>query len=183
MRLGIDIDNVVADFTGHLVGTYNHHFATDLKVADWVEYGWIYDAVHFDSPQALWDWSDAVGLWATMPTVPGALGALYSLKQEGHIIELVTSRHEKTRRQTDDWVRQVVPDGVVAGVHFTSKAKHVVPCALYLDDDPAVIDQLNAAKKLTVKFKRPWNTKAKTASGLVVADWPEFLKLVREMNK
>ena len=57
MRLGIDLDGVVADFNTGWVSRYNHEFGSDLTtdlVDTWNAMG---ELTHFESMGAFWTWA------------------------------------------------------------------------------------------------------------------------------
>lgn len=169
LRLGVDIDGVVADFTGEWRRLHQLWF-DDLppESQDWESP--LSDS-RFNDWDEFWEWADATTLRQTMQPVPGALGGLYELHKDGHRIDFVTSRHPHWQDLTYEWLQRHVGSFLrvdIKHVHFTGTAKFNVPCDLYIEDSPDVIRQLLVKEKRVLKFKQPWNSSVRgvqTAKG------------------
>lgn len=179
VRLGIDMDGVIADFTGGWVRLYNREFRTDVRPEAVRSWGAIPDLTHFASMGEFWDWStdlDGVSIFAHLEPFPGAIEALHRLARRHHIAIITT----KPAFAVADTFRWLADHGVpTTEVHIT-EAKEVVDCDAYLDDGPHVLEALAAHRPeaLVCRYVRPWNA---PLPGVVdVADWPAFEAVVED---
>ena len=159
MRLGIDLDGVVANFTKGWMKFYNRDFGTDLEVEDSKTWHDLVDLTHFANIGEFWDWSsdlDGRSVFWHLETFPGAVDALTELDSQGHEIVIVTTKPHFAHEDTHDWIEQ---NGLPATeVHITGQ-KWQVECDVYLDDGPYNLpDLLRKRPESTVcRYVRPWN--------------------------
>lgn len=171
MRIGIDIDGVVADF----VGAANKWFSVKSN--------------HPPIPADCWDWYlkypggvelgdrlfvDAVneGLYLRCKPVPGALDALYVLRKANHDLTFITYRKGATaEKDTRAWLKRWHYGDVP--VVFT-KDKGEVPWELHLDDHPETVVDLRSRGRSAVLFAQPWNEQLQNRVP-TVRGWGDFL--------
>jgi uncharacterized HAD superfamily protein len=58
MRLGIDLDGVVANFTKGWMDFYNQDFGTNLVSSDSKRWNDLVELTHFADMSEFWEWSD-----------------------------------------------------------------------------------------------------------------------------
>lgn len=177
MRLGIDLDGVVADFNTGWVGRYNSEFGANLTtdmVDSWDAMG---DITHFETLTDFWKWAengDGPSIFRHLPPYPNALETLERLSAN-HQIVIISAKFKWALHDTFAWISDNrIP---TREVHITY-AKWRVPCDIYLDDSPHQIVELNQNRPESVvcRFVRPWN---EAVSGVRdVASWDEFEALV-----
>jgi 5'(3')-deoxyribonucleotidase len=177
MRLGIDLDGVVADFNTGWVGRYNREFGANLTtdmVDSWDAMG---DITHFESLADFWTWAengDDDSVFRHLPPYPDALETLHRLAAN-HQIVIISAKFEWALHDTFAWIADNhVP---TREVHLTY-AKWRVPCDVYLDDSPHQIAELskNRPESVVCRFVRPWN---EAVVGIRdVTTWDEFESLV-----
>jgi len=95
MRLGIDLDGVVANFTQGWMNFYNRDFGTNLVIADSQHWGDLVGLTHFKHINEFWEWSsdlDGHSVFWHLDPFPGAVEAIRSLVDEGHQIVVITTK-------------------------------------------------------------------------------------------
>jgi 5'(3')-deoxyribonucleotidase len=177
MRLGIDLDGVVADFNEGWMRLYNDDFGTDLvpeMVRTWDVF---LDLTHFKSSAAFWKWARndrGPGLFRNLPLFPGALESLNRLSRN-HSIVIITTKPRWANAETFAWIADNnIP---TREVHITGR-KWEVDCDVYLDDGPHNLEALVLERpdRTTCRFVRPWN---QNVPGAVDVDtWDTFEALV-----
>lgn len=174
MRLGIDLDGVVADFVGGWTARYTEDFGTAPRQAAH-EWDGLHKLTHFPDMAAFWDWMHSRGVFGTLDPIPGALDALALLAAAGHQIVIISAKHDAAIPATLRWIAE---HGLpTREIHFT-EAKHEVACDAYLDDSPLVLPKLvrHRPDALICRMVAPWNT---PLPGTVdVTQWPEFVAAV-----
>jgi hypothetical protein len=76
MRLGIDLDGVVANFTKGWMDFYNQDFGTDFVVSDSRRWNDLVTLTHFEDMSAFWSWSrdlDGRSVFWHLEPFPGAI--------------------------------------------------------------------------------------------------------------
>jgi len=177
LRLGIDLDGVVADFNTGWITRYNDEFGADVAFDAVTEWDGIPALTHFRHMSEFWDWAkdhDGRSLFHHLDTYAGAVETLDELARHHHVV-IVTTKPRWAIHDTFSWIAtHRIP---TREVHIT-RDKTQVPCDIYLDDAPHVLRSLVLARpEATVcRFVRPWN---EPVPGVVdVESWEGFAELV-----
>lgn len=177
MRLGIDLDGVVADFNGGWMRYYNTEFGTSLTPSLVTSWDSIPQLTHFADMGEFWAWSsnlDGASVFRHLTPFDGAIDAMRRLSDR-HSIVIITAKPHFAHTDTHDWLADhAVP---FDEVHITED-KHLVPADVYLDDGPHVIDALvlHRPAAMVCRYIRPWN--APVPGALDVTGWADFERLV-----
>ncbi|HJQ77209.1 MAG TPA: hypothetical protein VJ948_08100 [Acidimicrobiia bacterium] len=178
MRLGIDLDGVVANFTKGWMDFYNREFGTALVIEDSQRWNDLVDLTHFTNIGEFWRWSsdlDGKSVFWHLEPFAGAVEALHSLKSAGHEIVVVTTKPKFAVGDTYEWIdKHEIP---ADEVHILEE-KWLVNCDVYLDDGPHVLPGLvrHRPEATVCRYVRPWN---KPIQGAVdVRDFDEFREVV-----
>ena len=174
LRLGIDLDGVVADFNAGWISRYNGQFGTELLP----EHVDIWDAptllTHFTDMGEFWSWARTAGegasIFRVLQPYRGAIEALERLGRRDHIVIITTKPHFAVH-DTFEWLAEHrVP---TTEIHILDD-KSEVACDVYLDDADHNIEALIAAHpdSLVCRYVRPWSTSHEGAVDVV--GWADF---------
>ncbi|MCC5947483.1 MAG: hypothetical protein JJT89_03415 [Nitriliruptoraceae bacterium] len=182
LRLGIDLDGVVADFNRGWTAAYNAAFGTQLEVAMVTSWNSPLALTHFGDMDAFWAWAqqlDGRSVFRHLEPFPDALPTLHALADAGHDVVVITAKPDWAVPDTLEWLAEHrMP---TREIHVT-EAKHEVACDVYLDDAPGQVQRIAAARahEATVcRFVRPWNDPVEGAHD--VHDWRQFASVVERL--
>jgi 5'(3')-deoxyribonucleotidase len=178
MRLGIDLDGVVANFTGGWMRFYNRQFGTDLVFEDSQKWEDVVDLTHFEDMGQFWEWTsdlDGRSLFWHLEPFPGAVEALQGLAADGHQLIILTQKPEFAIEDTHEWIAR---EGIPASEINIIDEKWEVDCHVYLDDGPHMLPRLVAKRpnRTVCRYVRPWNHPV--AGAIDVRDFDEFRLVV-----
>lgn len=201
LRLGIDLDGVVADFNAGWINRYNRDFETQLAPEDVRHWDGVVDLTHFADIEEFWGWAKGKGklgrdvdgpgdqvelaeagspsIFRDLPAYPDAVPTLRTLAAE-HDIVIVTSKYDWAIADTLEWLAEhQVP---TREIHFTWD-KPTVACDVYLEDAPHNLEAYaqRRPQALICRFVRRWN--AAVPGTVDVHSWAEFARLVRDHAK
>jgi 5'(3')-deoxyribonucleotidase len=183
LRLGIDLDGVVADFNRGWTSAYNDGFGADLAPEMVTTWDSPLELTHFPDMDAFWAWAKDHGghsVFRHLEPYPSAVETLAQLDAEGHELVIITAKPDWAVHDTLQWLADHrIP---MRAVHFT-EAKHEVLCDVYLDDAPDQVERIAAhrADEATVcRFVRAWNRPVPRT--VDVHDWDEFHDVVRSLR-
>lgn len=178
MRVGIDIDGVTLDLHSAFRERYRVWF--DAPIAQFEHWDDLVDLTHFANYREVWGWCERAGVFHGLPWVPGAPAAIDHLLDVGHSVAFLSSRAGEAAEAAVTWHfgspwtdrSQIVTD--------LGNSKHTVPCSVYIDDSPLVIERLLEEGKKVIKFNRPWNREAECPASADTWDdvltWLEVLE-------
>lgn len=182
MRLGIDLDGVVADFTKGWIDIYNREFGADLKVEQANSWDGFTKITHFKDTRAFWKWTsdlDGRSLFWHLETFPGSVEALKDLRSAGHQIVIVTMKPSFAIDDTYEWISA---KGIPASEVHILEDKWRIDCDVYLDDGPHILPGLVAHRpdRVICRYVRPWNEPV--AGAVDIRDFDEFRALIAELS-
>ncbi|HEX2155328.1 MAG TPA: hypothetical protein VHL52_15290 [Acidimicrobiia bacterium] len=178
MRLGIDLDGVVADFNTGWITRYNSDFGADVAFDAVQAWNAIPSLTHFRHMGEFWKWAqdhDGHSLFRHLETYPGAVEALWRLVKKRHRIVIVTTKPHWAIHDTFEWIAEHrIP---TREVHIVAD-KWEVDCDVYLEDAPHNLEELVARRgdRVVARYVRPWNEPV--AGAVDIEDWDQFMKLV-----
>lgn len=178
LRLGIDLDGVVADFNEGWTRLYNADYGTELHPDEVTMWNAPSELTHFGSMSKFWRWAATCGegasLFRVLNPYPESIEVLADLSRH-HTIVIVTTKPAYAVWDTFEWLAEHrVP---TTEVHIVQD-KTVVDCDVYLDDGDHNLEELVAARpeSTVCRFVRPWN---RPHDGVVdVHGWRQFRELV-----
>jgi 5'(3')-deoxyribonucleotidase len=177
LRLGIDLDGVVADFNTGWMTRYNAEHGTHLTPDQVTHWGAMIPLTHFASMTDFWRWArngDGPGLFRHLPLLPGARSTLKRLSRH-HQIVIITTKPRWANAETFSWIGD--NDIPTREVHIIGR-KWLVDCDIYLDDGPHNLEGLvtHRPDSVVCRFIQPWNY---PIPGVVDIDsWETFEYLV-----
>ncbi|CAN5487299.1 MAG: hypothetical protein H0V12_00595 [Chloroflexi bacterium] len=176
LRLGIDLDGVVADFNMGWMERYNRRFGAQLHHSQVVSWDGLHRLTHFSSMDEFWSWAQEGGrsIFRDLPAFTGAVETMIELARD-HQIVIISSKFDWAIPDTLEWLAEHrIP---AREIHFLWD-KTSVACDVYLEDAPHNLEALVNAHPGSVvcRMVRPWNG---PLSGAVdVSDWQAFASLV-----
>jgi 5'(3')-deoxyribonucleotidase len=178
LRLGIDMDGVIADFNAGWIERYNREFDAALHPDHVVGWDELHRLTGFDTMHEFWAWAQGDGrsIFRDLPPIPGALETLRDLSRR-HRLVIITARFDWAIGDTLAWLAE---HGVVAReVHFQA-AKYRIPCDIYLDDSPYQIEALHRERPDSTVCRQvtAWN---RPIPGVVdIHGWDDFRRVVAD---
>ena len=181
MRLGIDLDGVVADFNGGWIALYNEEFGTSIPLDAVDSWGSPPKLTHFRHMGEFWRWSTNIkgrSLFWHLEPFPDAIPTLKALERDGHSIVIVTTKPSWAVSDTFEWIgRNQLP---TTEVHILDD-KWSVDCDVYLDDAPHQLRALprHRPEAVVCRFVQPWNEQSdETVS---IESWADFATFISSL--
>jgi 5'(3')-deoxyribonucleotidase len=182
VRLGIDLDGVVADFSTGWMSFYNEQYGTALVPEMVTSWDAIPELTRFVDMNEFWAWSrdlNGSSLFRHLDTYPGVVEKMWELARDRFELVIITTKPFFAIHDTFAWISEKqIP---TREVHIIED-KWKVDVEVYLDDSPHMIPDLlkHRPEKTVCRFVRPWNVPVDGA--VDVHDWTEFTKIVRTLR-
>jgi len=179
LRLGIDLDGVVADFNAGWMSRYNADYGTSLTPEMVTSWNAMIPLTGFADVDEFWDWAEGgpdPRLFRNLPLYPGAIESLRRLSLD-HDIVIITTKPEWAISDTFAWIADnAIP---THEVHITGE-KWRVDCDVYLDDGPHNLEALaqERSDRTICRFVRPWNVPIPNV--IDIDHWDTFEALVAQ---
>jgi 5'(3')-deoxyribonucleotidase len=179
IRVGVDMDGVLADFNRGWMARFNIDFGTSLDPSMVVQWDGLHRLTHFDSMDSFWAWARGAG-HSTFRDAPPLPGAIEAIKRIGtrHRVVIVSSKFDWAIPDSLAWLAD---HGVPAReVHFLWD-KSLAGCDIYLEDAPHQLEELRAAlpEAVVCRMVQPWNGPVDGVED--VRSWAEFEALVERV--
>ncbi len=192
MKIGIDLDDVLADSLPHYLLAFNRRFGLDVELADGA---WrIADRFpHITRQEADNFFSELIenGFFSSRSLIPHAKKAVETLADDGHDLYIITGRTPRDERITMDWLTRVgVLSYFEAVVHRTRDPveRHKADVAsglalsLFIEDELTVALTVAEAAIPVLLFNRPWNQGLLPGNVRRVESWHEALTQIAALN-
>jgi len=192
MKIGIDLDDVLADSLPHYLRAFNARFGFEIGLA---EAAWrIADRFPQIPRQEADDFFSeliAAGFFSSRLLLPHAKEAVEALADAGHDLYIITGRTPRDEQITMDWLTRVdMRSRFAAVVHRTRDPveRHKADVASGLDLDLFIEDELPVALAVAetavrvLLFDRPWNQGLLPDSVRRIGSWPEALTQIAVRN-
>ncbi len=195
MLIGVDLDDVLADFTGAFDQFHNSAYGTALKREDRTSYDtWqIVGGSREDDEQKLADFYKTE-FFKNIGPLPGAVSAVNALS-DGNDLIIITARVDGVARDTKIWLEKHFPSKFKEtyfsryydSLDMSKKKKSEI--ALGSGIDLFIEDNLGHAADCTESgirvflFDQPWNQSLKLPRGILrVYSWTDILMRMRAMD-
>ena len=172
MRIFIDLDNTLADYTEAAVDYYNHELGYSVKVEDLTEYAiWknyeLSPAVGKEMSKKMWD-SD--GFWRGMEPIYGSLNAVKRLSRK-HDVWIVTRPvyNFNCMYEKWEWLKVHLP-GCEEKLLCIGTDASVLSGDILIDDDYRRLMTFQGKRFL---FEQYYNKQMHENFGFFVQSWPE----------
>lgn len=164
MRIGLDLDGVLSDFTVGYKDILNRVTRRVLPDEDPPVWEWpkLYGVTPAQEEDAWHIINTEPDFWQTLPNMPDftdvlqrRLGAI----AHDHDVYFVTDRPTKrAKQQTEDWLRQrSLPQSVLVTPH-KGLAAEALALDIFVDDKPANVLAVANANTRVYLFNRRWNS-------------------------
>jgi uncharacterized HAD superfamily protein len=167
MKIGIDIDDVLADSLPYYTRAFNQRFGLQIDLAD---AAWrILDRFPWIPRQEAHDFFSELieaGFFSSRPLLPGAKEAVESLAEDGHRLFIITGRSPADEPITRSWLTHVgLLSRFEAVMHKAREpvGRHKSGVASELQLDVFIEDELAVATAVAetaipvLLFDHPWN--------------------------
>ena len=95
MRIGVDLDGVVADFTQGWTSQYKIDFGNEIKEEDITEWGLSKPLTHFEEEVDFWNWAkdfNGSSIFRNLNTYEYAVKVLFEISMDGHEVVILSSK-------------------------------------------------------------------------------------------
>lgn len=169
LRIGFDIDGVLADFSGRFVEIANTMFGTSYKASE--QPNWDYEQFSKEQVDKVWEVIRTTNnFWENLYSIEPdkTLGAV----EVSHTPIFITSRvpvaGDSIESQTQTWLLErkfVTFPTVLVVPHYSKKLPLMQALELdsYIDDKPETVEQLQAVGLNCYIFDQPYNQKVTCA--------------------
>jgi uncharacterized HAD superfamily protein len=190
MKIGIDIDEVLADYLSALIRFHNESYGTQLTPGQFVTYRFweTWGGTKEEAIQKVYDFSGTSHYKNIVPIL-GAKDAIQTLK-DNHVLHVITGRPNDLAEGTREWVERHFP-GAFSGLHFANhfsksgapRTKSEICDSLGIDlliDD--ILDyalECVAPNRTVLLLDNPWNQRSFLPKGIRRVDsWGEIMEII-----
>ncbi len=192
--IGIDLDEVLAEFLEGMCVFHNERFGTALSKSDFFTYEFwkVWNCTKDEHIKRVHMFQET-DLFRNLRVCEGAAGGINALKDDGFELFVITSRHKATERQTREWVQQNFP-GAFKDVLFSnnfsldnssslrkSELCKLVGASVLLEDQLGYAEDCAEKNIQVILFDKPWNKRDLDGVKRVFS-WDEAAKEIKKMR-
>ena len=181
MRIGVDLDGVVANFTKGWTTQYEAEFGKKILEKDITEWGLSKPLTHFEEEIDFWKWAKDINgssIFRNLDIYEDSLEVLYDLSKMGHEIVIISSKPWWSIHDTLMWLgEKKIPK---KEIHFIED-KWKIDCDVYIDDAPYQLDNYvkNLKNKVIIRFVRKYNNPV--TGVLDLNEWKDLIPLLNSL--
>ena len=179
MRIGVDLDGVVANFTKGWTTQYEKDFNKKIQPSDITEWGLSKPLTHFEEEIDFWNWAKDINgssIFRNLEVYEDSVETLIELSKLGHEIVILSSKPWWSVHDTFLWLgERKIP---TREVHFLED-KWTINCDVYIDDAPHQLEMYveKVPTKTIIRFVRVYNT---PIEGTVdIHNWKDLTSLLQ----
>ena len=190
MKIGIDLDEVLADFLLAVIKYHNLTYGTKLKRSQFLSYGlWkTWGGTEDEATQKLCDFYETP-FFKNIQPVPSARKAIFTLKQNNDLF-IITSRKNDIAETTQKWINKYFPN-IFTEIYFAnnyfqggdSKTKAQICDEIGIDiliEDSMeyALECVNSKRKIFL-LDCPWNQYPELPQGIRrFLSWDEIVQAI-----
>ena len=159
MRIGVDLDGVVANFTKGWTKYYEEEFGKKILEDDIQSWGLSEPLTHFKEDLDFWKWAKDINgssIFRNLEVYENSVETLNELSKSGHDIVIISSKPWWSIHDTLMWLGEnKIP---TKEIHFIED-KWTIDCEVYIDDAPYQLENYkeNTVDKKIIRFVRSYN--------------------------
>ena len=178
MRIGVDLDGVVANFTKGWTKYYEEEFGKKILEDDIQSWGLSEPLTHFKEDLDFWKWAKDINgssIFRNLEVYENSVETLNELSKSGHDIVIISSKPWWSIHDTLMWLGEnKIP---TKEIHFIED-KWTIDCEVYIDDAPYQLENYkeNTVDKKIIRFVRSYN---EPVDGVFdIHNWKELIPLL-----
>ena len=178
MRIGVDLDGVVANFTKGWTKYYEEEFGKKILEDDIQSWGLSEPLTHFKEDLDFWKWAKDINgssIFRNLEVYENSVETLNELSKSGHDIVIISSKPWWSIHDTLMWLGEnKIP---TKEIHFIED-KWTIDCEVYIDDAPYQLENYkkNTVDKKIIRFVRSYT---KPLDGVFdIHNWKELIPLL-----
>jgi len=190
MRIGIDIDGVLADFFPTLLNYYNSKYNRNDKIEDFKDYKWwpIWEISKEEAIRRVDEFHKIHKLKDISP-IKGSIEAINELANYNELF-IITARPKEHQNKAESWIRHHFKKEIKiihSGDFHEEQAKSKAEICEELNIDLMIEDGANSAKKCAEKgikvilFDSHQNQSISSPLVTRVKSWKEALKAIKDI--
>jgi uncharacterized HAD superfamily protein len=192
MKIGIDLDDVVFEFTRELLKEYNLHYSTNFKFEDVFSY--YFSEVLKNSPEEIMFFIKTIfnkDKNQNLSLCDGAKDSIITLAKK-HEIYFITSRiiQEGTQESLNAHFSSV-PFNLIfsanpyAGTPGKTKGEICLEAGIkiMIEDSKKHAEECSSKGIKTILIHKPWNIQANSENLIRVNNWNEIVNLIQKENE
>ena len=186
MNIGVDLDEVLADFMNPFIDYYNERYKRNLKKDDFKNYGlWLTLKCREDQIKGILDDFYKTDYFRSLKPIPYSVEAVNELIPKNNLM-VVTSRSSNIYEETIMWLNTFFPQKFNTVVFSNKKVKKSKICLNY-SIELFIEDSLNYALECSsnnikvLLFDQPWNRKEFLDGNIRrVKSWEEIKNILNQ---
>ena len=181
MRIGVDLDGVVANFTKGWTKYYEEEFGKKILEDDIQSWGLSEPLTHFKEDLDFWKCAKDINgssIFRNLEVYENSVETLNELSKSGHDIVIISSKPWWSIHDTLMWLGEnKIP---TKEIHFIEE-KWKIDCDVYIDDAPYQLDRYVKRRKdkTIIRFVRLYNDPIEGVHDL--NDWNDLIALLNSI--
>ena len=191
LKIGIDIDGVIADYVKKFLEFYNKKTRSNFTSKDWVTYNfWDFIPMTKEEGKVLMDEFYSLEDFDEIPLIEGSKEAIDRLAKQNQIY-IITARPLRWNEKTNNFFKRHFPGKQIELIHSRDKEDNTIykreiceshGIRILVEDHGSIALQCAERGVLVFLLNLPYNKGVSHEKIVRVNNWNEIVEKINEMN-
>ena len=187
MKIGIDLDGIVADYHTFFIKYLNDNYTVGhgFTMNDWTDKYFTNSKLSQQQVEGIVRKHSKDGVFERLEPIRYSAQCIRMLNDSGHIIHFITGREGKSKADSVTWLdKQNIPYHSISFTKEKGRIAYILDCDVVIEDESMYAEDIAGYDIETLLMDKPYNKNTKKNDFIHrVEDWKQVMFYLHSKNK